>query len=75
MAGLATKDHKELRGGCGSRGDWDVLTAEMNRYEYEIGPAAQISHDAPSGYHDDCVMALALACRVVTGSKSSRGGY
>ena len=41
-------------------GDWEVLTAEMKRYEYEIGPAGQVSYSAPSGYHDDCVMALAL---------------
>ena len=40
---------------------WEVLTAEMRRYEYEIGPTGQISYAAPSGYHDDCVMALALA--------------
>ena len=39
---------------------WDVLTAEMKRYEYEIGPTGQVSYAAPSGYHDDCVMALAL---------------
>ena len=41
-------------------GDWDVLTAEMKRYEYDIGPTGQVSYSAPSGYHDDCVMALAL---------------
>ena len=41
-------------------GDWEVLTAEMKRYEYEIGPTGQVSYAAPSGYHDDCVMALAL---------------
>ena len=46
-------------GGLG-RGTWEVLTAEMRRYEYEIGPTGQISYAAPSGYHDDCVMALAL---------------
>ena len=40
---------------------WEVLTAEMRRYEYDIGPTGQISYGAPSGYHDDCVMALALA--------------
>jgi hypothetical protein len=39
-----------------------VLTAEMRRYEYDIGPTGQISYAAPSGYHDDCVMALALPC-------------
>ena len=40
---------------------WAILTAEMRRYEYEIGPTGQVSYAAPSGYHDDCVMALALA--------------
>jgi len=39
---------------------WQILTAEMRRYEYEIAPTGQISYAAPSGYHDDCVMALAL---------------
>ncbi len=33
----------------------------MKRYEYRVGPMGQVSYDAPSGYHDDCVMALALA--------------
>ena len=42
-------------------GPWAVLTTEMRRYEYEIGPTGQVSYGAPSGYHDDCVMALALA--------------
>ncbi|MDD5707338.1 MAG: hypothetical protein PHR35_15555 [Kiritimatiellae bacterium] len=41
--------------------NWEVLTAELKRYEYEIGPTGQISYRAPEGYHDDCVMALALA--------------
>ncbi len=44
-----------------STGDWEVLTAEMRRYEYAISPSGTITYDAPSGYHDDCVMALALA--------------
>jgi hypothetical protein len=46
---------------------WQILTAEMRRYEYEIGPTGQVSYAAPSGYHDDCVMALALGvwgCRM-----------
>ena len=41
--------------------DWDTLTSEMKRYEYEISPSGGITYNAPSGYHDDCVMALALA--------------
>jgi len=40
---------------------WQVLTAEMKRFEYVIAPAGGISYGAPSGYHDDCVMSLALA--------------
>ena len=40
---------------------WQILTAEMRRYEYDIGPTGQVSYAAPSGYHDDCVMSLALA--------------
>ena len=40
---------------------WEVLTAEMKRFEYVIGPSGGISYGAPGGYHDDCVMALALA--------------
>jgi hypothetical protein len=38
-----------------------VLTNEMKRYEYVISPSGGISYGAPSGYHDDCVIALALA--------------
>ena len=44
-----------------SSGDWEVLTVEMRRYEYAIGPSGGITYSAPAGYHDDCVMALALA--------------
>ena len=40
---------------------WGVLTAEMRRYEYAIGPSGGITYSAPAGYHDDCVMALAHA--------------
>ncbi|MDD4019137.1 MAG: hypothetical protein PHV28_14480 [Kiritimatiellae bacterium] len=46
-------------GGLGS-GLWKVLTEEMKRCEYQIGPTGQVSYAAPSGYHDDCVMAVAL---------------
>jgi len=40
---------------------WEVLTSELERYEYEIGPTGNISYNAPGGYHDDCVIALAMA--------------
>ncbi len=41
--------------------EWDILTSEMKRYEYAISPSGVISYNAPAGYHDDCVIALALA--------------
>lgn len=40
---------------------WEVLTDEMKRYEYKITEKGAITYNAPSGYHDDCVIALALA--------------
>ena len=46
---------------------WEVLTNELKRYEYAISPNGTITYSAPSGYHDDCVIALALA---VTGRHS-----
>jgi hypothetical protein len=41
--------------------DWEVLTSELQRYEYAISPTGVITYNAPAGYHDDCVIALALA--------------
>ena len=41
--------------------DWPLLTTEMKRFEYSIGPTGNIFYGAPSGFHDDCVIALALA--------------
>lgn len=40
---------------------WTVLTDELKRYEYAISPRGVMTYNAPSGYHDDCVMALAIA--------------
>ena len=50
--------------------EWEVLTNELRRYEYEISARGRISYGAPSGFHDDCVIALALAnhCRWQTES-------
>ena len=45
----------------GTSAPWEILTAELKRYEYEISPSGGITYNAPSGYHDDCVMSLALA--------------
>ena len=40
---------------------WEILTAELKRYEYSMTAYGNVQYSAPSGYHDDCVMALALA--------------
>ena len=40
---------------------WEVLTNEMKRFEYRLSPSGQLSYSAPEGYHDDCVISLALA--------------
>jgi len=47
--------------GLSDRGNWEILTNEMKRYEFEFGETGRLSYGAPSGYHDDCVIALALA--------------
>ena len=38
-----------------------ILTDELRRYEYYVTPHGRIVYNAPSGYHDDCVIAIALA--------------
>jgi hypothetical protein len=41
--------------------DWTVLLNELRRYEYSFTPSGGVQYGAPSGSHDDCVIALALA--------------
>jgi hypothetical protein len=38
-----------------------VLIAELLAFEGERGTSGLIRYGAPAGFHDDCVMALALA--------------
>jgi hypothetical protein len=42
-------------------GEWSILTNELHRYEYKISARGHLSYSAPAGFHDDCVIALALA--------------
>ena len=42
---------------------WTTLTDELRRFEYALSPSGAITYSAPAGYHDDCVIALALANR------------
>lgn len=37
-------------------------TAELLAYQYELTPSRNVRMNAPAGFHDDCVIALALAC-------------
>jgi phage FluMu gp28-like protein len=38
-----------------------VQANELDIYEYNIGSSGIVHYSAPEGYHDDCVIALALA--------------
>jgi hypothetical protein len=38
-----------------------ALIDELKCYEYEFTDSGRVTYDAPSGKHDDCVIALALA--------------
>lgn len=49
--------------------DNDVQKAELTSYESERLPSGLVRYNAPSGMHDDTVMALALALWTVTGGK------
>jgi hypothetical protein len=42
-------------------GPREALTSKLNWYKYAISPTGVITYNAPAGYHDDCVIALALA--------------
>ena len=40
---------------------WQILTDEMKCYELDVSEKGTVTYSAPAGYHDDCVIALALA--------------
>jgi len=42
--------------------DVAAQTRELQAYQYEITPSRNYRTNAPEGEHDDCVIALALAC-------------
>jgi hypothetical protein len=39
---------------------WEELISELELYEYEVTPSGNVSYNAPEGFHDDTVVALAL---------------
>ena len=53
--------------------DIPVLLSELGLYGYKISPAGVTSYNAPEGYHDDTVIALALAAWQQTKPKGSFG--
>ena len=44
---------------------WPVLMSELNTYEYVVKADGRFSYNAPTGLHDDCVIALALVASVL----------
>ncbi len=50
----------------------EVLVKELRDYGYKMSEGGNIRYSAPSGKHDDCVVALALACWYVS---EERGLY
>lgn len=52
--------------------DIRVLVNELSSYEYELTRAGNVRYNAPSGLHDDCVIALALAAWGVKHRKDPR---
>ena len=50
-----------------------VIVDELEIFEYQF-TASGVKYSAPASFHDDCVMALALACNMYT-SRMGRGTY
>lgn len=50
-----------------------VIVDELEIFEYQF-TASGVKYSAPSGFHDDCVMSLALACNMYN-SRMGRGTY
>lgn len=70
-------DHLAMRFAQGSVAipDHEQLVSELQYFEYELTDSGNIRMNARSGYHDDLVMALALACKQARSVGVSSGGY
>ncbi|MEN6581791.1 MAG: terminase family protein [Armatimonadota bacterium] len=53
----------------------EALMSELQYFEYELTQSGNIRMNARSGYHDDLVMALALACWQAKSVGTVDGGY
>lgn len=45
--------------------DVPQLRQELELFEYDLTPSGNVRYDAPEGFHDDCVDALAMAASVL----------
>ena len=52
-----------------------VTTEELDRYQYDHTTTGQFKYNAPSGYHDDCVMALSLVAWGISHTAKDIGFY
>ena len=55
----AESDGGTLR--TGKSGDWETLREELSSMERTVRASGSVAYSAPSGKHDDLIMALALA--------------
>jgi len=51
--------------------DYKPLIHELEAFSYEMTKTGLIRYNAPSGYHDDCVISLALALKGQTNNMSN----
>jgi phage FluMu gp28-like protein len=51
--------------------DDDVLKSELEMFTMSISPSGHVKFAAPDGFHDDCVMALAIAWECLQKHKGS----
>jgi hypothetical protein len=52
-----------------------ITTEELDRYQYDHTSTGQFKYNAPSGYHDDCVMALSLVAWGISHTAKDIGFY
>lgn len=53
---------------------FSYLSDEMEIFEYEVLPSGKIRYSAPNGFHDDCVLSLAMANWSRVNPKRGHGG-
>ena len=52
-----------------------ITTDELDRYQYDHTSTGQFKYNAPSGYHDDCVMSLSLVAWGISHTAKDIGFY